>query len=48
MEELVRYIISSLVDDKDSFDVETVKEGENTVINITVDKKGYRQAGQNC
>ncbi len=39
MEELVRYIISSLVDDKDSFDVETVTEGENTVINITVDKK---------
>lgn len=39
MEELVRYIISSLVDDKDSFSVQTVNEGENTVINITVDKK---------
>ena len=39
MEELVKYIISALVDDKDSFAVQTVKEGENTVINITVDKK---------
>ena len=39
MEELVKYIISALVDDKDSFSVQTVMEGDNTVINITVDKK---------
>ena len=39
MEELVKYVISNLVDDKDSFEVKTVTEGENTVINIVVDKK---------
>ena len=39
MEELVKYVISKLVDDKDSFEVKTVTEGENTVINIVVDKK---------
>lgn len=39
MEELVKYVISNLVDDKDSFEVKTVTEGENTVINIIVDKK---------
>ena len=39
MEELVKYVISNLVDDRDSFEVKTVTEGENTVINIVVDKK---------
>lgn len=39
MEELIKYVISNLVDDKDSFEVKTVTEGENTVINIVVDKK---------
>ena len=39
MEELVKYVISNLVDDKDSFEVKTVTEGEHTVINIVVDKK---------
>ena len=39
MEELVKYVISNLVDDKDSFEVKTVTEGENTVINIVVEKK---------
>lgn len=39
MEELVKYVISNLVDDKDSFEVKTVTEGENIVINIVVDKK---------
>ena len=39
MEELVKYVISNLVDDKNSFEVKTVTEGENTVINIVVDKK---------
>ena len=39
MEELVKYVISNLVDDKDSFEVKMVTEGENTVINIVVDKK---------
>ena len=39
MEELVKYVISNLVDDKDSFEDKTVTEGENTVINIVVDKK---------
>lgn len=39
MEELVKYVISNLVDDKDSFEVKTVTEGESTVINIVVDKK---------
>lgn len=39
MEELVKYVISNLVDDKDSFEVKTVTEGENTIINIVVDKK---------
>ena len=39
MEELVKHVFSNLVDDKDSFEVKTVTEGENTVINIIVDKK---------
>ncbi len=39
MEELVKYVISSLVDDEGSFEVKTVTEGDNTVINIIVDKK---------
>ena len=39
MEELVKYVISNLVDDKDSFEVKTVTEGETTVNNIVVDKK---------
>ncbi len=39
MEELGKYVISNLVDDKDSFEVKTVTEGENTIINIVVDKK---------
>ena len=39
MEELVKYVISSLVDDEGSFEVKTVIEGDNTVINIIVDKK---------
>ena len=39
MEELVKYVISNLFADKDSFEVKTVTEGENTVINIVVDKK---------
>lgn len=39
MEELVKYVISSLVDDEGNFEVKTVTEGDNTVINIIVDKK---------
>ena len=39
MEELVKYVISSLVDDEGSFEVKTVTERDNTVINIIVDKK---------
>lgn len=39
MEELVKYVIFSLVDDEGSFEVKTVTEGDNTVINIIVDKK---------
>lgn len=39
MEELVKYIISNLVEDETCFEVQSVSEGDHTVINIIVDKK---------
>lgn len=38
MEELVRYIVSELVDNKDAFTVESSEQDGITVINIIADK----------